>query len=279
MQPLLETAFAKVNLALHVRRRRSDGYHDLETLFAFVDSGDELSACLAANISLEVIGTFSAGLSDGPDNLVLSVAKLMQSHFGVTHGATLKLEKRLPVASGIGGGSADAAAAARLLNRLWRLEASSGQLEQLLAPLGADIPACVQSITVRGDRTGAVLSAVSNDDVAHLPILLVNPLVAVATGAVFAGWNGIDQGALAAGTALEVALAGRNDLERPAISICPPIVEVLAVLEATKPTLARMSGSGATCFAIYDTATARDAAISKVKLAHSAWWALAGALR
>jgi 4-diphosphocytidyl-2-C-methyl-D-erythritol kinase len=279
MQPLLETAFAKVNLALHVRRRRSDGYHDLETLFAFVDSGDGLSACLAANISLEVSGPYSAGLSDCPDNLVLSVAKLMQSHFGVTHGAALKLEKRLPVASGIGGGSADAAAAARLLNRLWGLEASGSQLEQLLAPLGADIPACVESITVRGDRKGTALSAISNDDVAHLPILLVNPSVAVATGAVFAGWDGIDRGALADGLALEVALAGRNDLERPAISICPSIVDVLAVLEATKPTLARMSGSGATCFAIYDTSTARDAVLSEVKSAHPGWWALAGVLR
>lgn len=279
MQELSETAFAKLNLALHVRRRRADGYHDLETLFAFLDSGDELSACLAEQISLEVSGPFGNGLSSGNDNLVSRVAVLMRSHFGVPLGAAVKLNKKLPVASGVGGGSADAAAAARLLNRLWGLGASNRKLEDLLAPLGADIPACVQSRTIHGEGTGTILTAAAGDETAKMPILLVNPMSPVATGPVFAGWDGIDRGALERGPPLATALAGRNDLEEPAISICPEIATVMTALQNTNPVLARMSGSGATCFAIYRTIKAREVAQTDVKAAHPDWWTLAGALR
>jgi 4-diphosphocytidyl-2-C-methyl-D-erythritol kinase len=279
MQGVSETAYAKINLALHVRRRRSDGYHDLETLFAFVDSGDELSAHLSDRISLDVTGRFGGGLGNGRDNLVVQVAELLQLHFNVSQGVALKLDKKLPVASGIGGGSADAAAAARLLNRLWRVDATDSQLEELLAPLGADIPACVQSRTIRGEGTGTTLAAVVDDDIAALPVLLVNPALPLATGPVFAGWDGVDRGALTQGPALQVALSGRNDLECPAIAICPPIAAVLELLKTTNPILARMSGSGATCFALYSDANARDAAQSDVKTAHPDWWTLSGTLR
>jgi 4-diphosphocytidyl-2-C-methyl-D-erythritol kinase len=279
IQGLSETAFAKINLALHVRRRRKDGYHDLETLFAFVDSGDELSAHLADRISLDVAGPFGDELGNGQDNMVIRVATYLQLYFNISNGVALKLNKNLPVASGIGGGSADAAAAARLLNRLWRLDATDSQLEELLAPLGADIPACVQSQTMRGEGTGTTLSAVAGNDVANMQVLLVNPVLPVATGAVFKGWDGVDRGALAQGAALQVALTGRNDLENPALAICPPIVNILEILKATNPVLARMSGSGATCFALYNNANARNAAQSDVKAAHPDWWTLSGALR
>lgn len=279
MHELRETAFAKINLALHVKRRRGDGYHDLQTLFAFLDSGDGLSAQLAEQLSLEVSGPFAQGLSDGSDNLVSRVASLMRSHFGVSAGAALKLNKRLPVASGIGGGSADAAATARLLNRLWGLNAGDSELQELLAPLGADIPACVQSRTVRAEGTGTVLTAVAQDTISNIPALLVNPMIPVPTGAVFASWNGIDKGALEQGSPLAAALAGRNDLEVPAISICPEIATLLNALGRTDPVLARMSGSGATCFAIYMTTHARDVAQYAIRNEHPDWWSLAGALR
>ena len=175
-----ETAFAKINLALHVRRRRDDGYHELETLFAFVDDGDRITAEPADEISLSISGRFGAGLSD-TDNLVVRAAERIKGHFGVRQGAAIGLEKRLPVASGIGGGSADAAATARLLNRLWRIGADYGELERLLAPLGADVPACVRSKTVYGEGVGAELSQVSDEDITGRAVLMVNPLKPVST--------------------------------------------------------------------------------------------------
>ncbi len=123
-----ETAYAKINLALHVRRRRADGYHDIETLFAFAADGDRLSATEAKTLSLRIDGPFGDGLSPDDDNLVLRAARRMQQHFNVETGAAIQLDKRLPIASGIGGGSADAAATARLLNILWRLGATEAEL-------------------------------------------------------------------------------------------------------------------------------------------------------
>ena len=265
---MIETAYAKINLALHLRARRDDGYHELETLFAFVDAGDVLSARAAAQDELRTVGEFAQQLTDPFGNIV---AQALQA---LPHGPgwAVTLEKNLPVAAGLGGGSADAAAVFRMV------EAQSGlpaDWHARAAKLGADVPACVRSVTCIGRGTGTDLEEIASD-LAGMPVLLVNPRQPLSTGPVFAGWDGVDHGPLPQGSARAIALAGRNDLEPSAIGLCPVIAEVLAALDRTEPLLARMSGSGATCFALYDSAAARDAALEKM---NPAWWTLAGALR
>jgi 4-diphosphocytidyl-2-C-methyl-D-erythritol kinase len=276
---LFETAYAKINLALHIRGHRLDSYHELDTLFAFVNSGDELSAEDSPSISLSVTGPFAEGLSDGGDNLVLRAARHIQTSYGITKGAAITLNKRLPVASGIGGGSADAAAISRLLNRLWGINASHYELAKLLAPLGADIPACVASILVRGQGIGTELTPFEDATLQDSPVLLVNPLKPVATGSIFAAWDGVDKGALSGKSALNIALSGRNDLQAPALKLCPEIGDVLTSLRQQDPILTRMSGSGATCFALFSNCHARDEAARIIEHNKPGWWTLKGLLR
>lgn len=263
-----ETAYAKINLALHVRRRREDGYHELETLFAFVDAGDRLSVTPAAQDELRTVGEFDGVLTDPFDNIVMKALSALPR----PQGWAVTLEKNLPVAAGLGGGSADAGALFRLVEREnglpddWAARA---------ARLGADVPACVSSLTCVGRGTGTELEPVAND-LAGTPVLLVNPRIPLSTGPVFAGWDGVDRGPLPQGELRTIALTGRNDLEAPALALCPAIGDVLLALRETAPWLARMSGSGATCFALYDTPAARDAAQAAMR---SEWWTMAGALR
>lgn len=264
-----ETAYAKINLALHVRAREADGYHRIETLFAFAEDGDLLRAEEADGLSLEITGPFAGALGNGPDNLVLRAAEAL----GAGRGAALTLDKRLPIASGIGGGSADAAAALRLLRRLWSLDVSDEALAGIGAGLGADVPACVYSRLLRGDGRGDRLVP-AGEEWSATPLLLVNPGVAVPTGAVFRGWDGVDRGPL--GDPLE----GRNDLEGPALAIAPVIAEVLKALrDAPGVLLSRMSGSGATSFALFANEAARDAAADALRSAQPDWWQLATRLR
>jgi 4-diphosphocytidyl-2-C-methyl-D-erythritol kinase len=263
-----ETAYAKINLALHVRRRREDGYHELETLFAFVDAGDLLSASPAEADSVTTLGEFAGGLDNPFDNLV---AKALTS-LPRPQGLVVTLEKNLPVAAGLGGGSADAGAVFRIVEALHGLP---DDWPARAAKLGADVPACVLSRTHIGRGTGTEQEAVE-DDLAGMPVLLVNPRVPLSTGPVFKAWDGEDRGALPEGPASKIAREGRNDLEAPAIALCPVIAEVLAGLQSTAPWLARMSGSGATCFALYESIAARDAAAAAIP---SNWWTMAGRLR
>ena len=263
---LEEAAPAKLNLALHVRGKRADGYHDLETIFAFTEFGDRLSAEPAATLTLAVEGPFAADVPAGKDNLVLRAARALGAS-----GARLRLTKNLPVASGIGGGSADAAAALRLLNRLWGSGHSLDVLARIGAAIGADVPACVYSRSLRGEGKGDTLVPVEMG-LAGTPVLLVNPRVGVSTAAVFAAWDGLDRGPLS-----DVA-SGRNDLQAPAMRISPAIREVLAALEAAPGALpARMSGSGATCFARFADHAACKAAAAR--LADRAWWVCATQFR
>jgi 4-diphosphocytidyl-2-C-methyl-D-erythritol kinase len=280
MRPVLyETAFAKINLALHVRRKRGDGYHELETIFAFADHGDRLTAEPADTLQLAIRGPFAEGLSTS-DNLILRAAEILRSHYAISAGASITLDKRLPVASGIGGGSADAAAAARLLNRLWKIKAKDAELAQLLAPLGADIPACVSSRTALGSGLGTELHLLDGSDISGRPLLLVNPLKPVSTAAVFQAWDGVDRGALSDGGAWHAALSGRNDLLAAAVAVCPVIAEILVRLgKFEAASLVRMSGSGATCFAIFDSIDERDAAQAVIANACPAWWTMASSLR
>ena len=246
-----ETAFAKVNLALHVRARGGDGYHRIETLFAFCEDGDIVSAAPSEELSLAVTGPFAASLAGEGDNLMLQAARAL----GRT--ATLTLDKRLPVAAGLGGGSADAAAVLRLLG--------SGEEAARLAPdLGADVPACLLSRTARGTGRGDEIVPVDMPGLSGTPILLVNPGLALSTAAVFAGWDGRDRGPLGAWE------AGRNDLAPAAIALVPQIAEVLDALGDAR--IARLSGSGATCFGIYDGRAERDAAAARIRASHPSWW-------
>jgi 4-diphosphocytidyl-2-C-methyl-D-erythritol kinase len=266
-----EVARAKINLALHVRGREPDGYHRLETLFAFAEDGDGLGVAPADALSLEIVGPFAAALSAEEDNLVLRAARALRERYGVETGAALLLDKRLPVASGIGGGSADAAAALRLLNRFWGVDASEEALLELARPLGADVPACVLSRTCFGTGRGDELVAYDGSAFAGAPLLLVNPSVAVSTAEIFRRWQGRDGGALPADPA-----EARNDLQAPAIAVAPVIAEILAALaEAPGATLVRMSGSGATCFAVFGSEAARDAARARIAAARPGWWLLA----
>jgi 4-diphosphocytidyl-2-C-methyl-D-erythritol kinase len=271
---LSEEAPAKLNLALHVRSRRDDGYHELETLFAFTEFGDTLTAEPAAGLSLTVTGPYAAEAGTGGDNLVMRAATALAAGAGVPADAALTLDKRIPVAAGLGGGSADAAAALRVLNRLWRLDWSEAWLESLGSTLGADVPACVRARPSLGRGRGERLYDWSAD-LDGTPLLLVNPRVAVPTGPVFAAWDGVDHGRLYPNRPLDRL---RNDLTAPAIAIAPVIADVLAALTATDGAqLVRMSGSGATCFALYETAAHRDAAAGA--LGSKNWWIAATTLR
>ena len=267
----LETAYAKINLALHVRRRRDDGYHDIETLFAFAQHGDQLQASLSDRLDLTIDGPFGSGLSVGDDNLVMQAAHRLRAHFSITNGASMRLTKNLPIASGIGGGSADAAAAARLLNRLWNIQASEQELADILAPLGADIPACVFSRTSFGSGTGTALILRDDTAVPARHLLLVNPLQSVSTAAIFTAWDGKDKGPIERGDIWQATLSGRNDLEPIAAGICPAITDILDVLARANPLMARMSGSGATCFALFNEAKDLEAAKA---LLDPRWWSM-----
>ena len=279
MTLMRETAFAKVNLALHVRRRRSDGYHDLESLFAFARDGDELVLESEGKWGLTIDGPFAAGLSTGPDNLVLRAGAGMASAFDKESGGQFRLTKNLPVASGIGGGSADAAAALRLLARLWRIDVADPRIVQIAAGLGADVPACLLSYPVRGEGVGDALLPLA-DTLSGMPLLLANPGIPLGTGEVFARWDGVDRGALGEGEPLATALDGRNDLTEPAIQLVPEIGDLLAMLETLSGViLARMSGSGATCFALFESDVARDIGAAMVRLAMPSAWVMPTALR
>ena len=267
-----EPAPAKLNLALHVRGKLPDGRHVIETLFAFCTDGDTLSGESFEGTMLSVTGPMAGQLDPNEENIVSRAAWLLsekRGHDFLDGGALLTLDKRLPVASGIGGGSADAGAALRLLTRLWKMDPDHAVA---VAPrLGSDVPACLLSMTARGDGAGDELVLVDDLTISGTPVLLVNPLVPLSTAAVFARWDGVDRGPL------DAWREGRNDLEAPAHALVPAIGNILDWL-ALQPgaNFIRMSGSGATCFALFDDEEARDAAAAACP---DQWWRLASFLR
>lgn len=276
MTVISETAFAKINLALHVRVRRPDGYHEIETLFAFCADGDQISVEPANELLLSITGPFGDGLPVDEGNLVLRAALAIREHFGVKKGAQIILDKRLPIAAGLGGGSADAAAAARALNRLWELNADDAALISAIGPLGADVAVCVASQSALGKGLGDQLSVPPADMPGPgAPILLVNPLKPCPTGAVYKGWDGADRGSLA------ISRAGwRNDLTPSAIAQVPEIGEALYLLDDMgTASLVRMSGSGATCFALFDSLADRDEAQAEIAAHQPGWWTMSSVLR
>lgn len=268
---MLETAYAKINLALHVRRRRDDGYHELETLFAFVDAGDTLTARAADQDTLTTTGEFAGGIDNPFDNLVAKALAALPR----PQGLDITLEKNLPVAAGLGGGSADAGAVFRLVEQLHRLP---DDWQARAAKLGADVPCCVRSETVIGRGTGADLVP-TKSDLTGTPVLLINPRVPLSTAPVFKAWDGRDEGPLPEGSVRDIAMYGRNSLESPAADIVPAIDDVIEQLRATDAWIARMSGSGATCFALFADPEARDDAAASIQKKRPDWWQLAGKLR
>lgn len=264
-----DTGWAKVNLALRVRRRRDDGYHEIETLFAFVDAGDGVEL-VAGGDGLTIDGPFAEGLAADDGNLVLRAAKAWGGD-----PAGFRLTKSLPIAAGLGGGSADAAAALRLLAQRDNVSHGDPRLLDIAAQLGADVPACIASTTCRGEGVGDLLTSVTIEGLSGTAILLTNPRIACLTGAVFAGWNGVDREPLG-----EDFRAGRNDLTEPAIAVVPEIATILAVLsDMPGANLVRMSGSGATCFALFDDDDAMAEAEARINGYYPGWWTLAGHLR
>lgn len=263
-----EPAPAKLNLALHVRGKLPDGRHWLETIFAFCTDGDRLEVEEADELSLEIGGPFAGELST-TQNLVLDAATALRDAAGVQAGAQLFLTKNLPIASGIGGGSADAAATLRLLTRLWKLDPAHAS--RVAPRIGSDVPACLLSMLARGEGAGDELRLIDDPLTGGTPVLLVNPGVPLSTRDVFAAWDGIDRGSL------NDWREGRNDLEAPARSLVSEIGELLDWLkDRDGATFVRMSGSGATCFAMFGTGEAMEEAAAACP---SEWWQLATFLR
>jgi 4-diphosphocytidyl-2-C-methyl-D-erythritol kinase len=266
---------AKVNLYLHVTGKRADGYHLLDSLAVFPAAGDVVAAAPAAALSLEIQGPFGAVLRAEQDNLLLRAARLLAPG----RGAALRLDKNLPVASGIGGGSADAAAALQVLSELWGVQAD---LPALALQLGADVPVCLAARPARMQGIGEMLAPAPA--LPDFGMVLVNPGVAVPTPAVFKARQGsfTPPPALPAAWADADAMAAdlsacTNDLQDAAIGIAPVIGEVLAALSALPGAkLARMSGSGATCFAVFATPAAAQAAAAQIE--RPGWWRWGGGL-
>lgn len=270
-----EAARAKINLFLHVGERRDDGYHPLQSLVVFTELGDRLSAEKSDTLSLEVSGPFAASLAGDSDNLVLKAARAL----GAKAGAKLSLTKNLPVASGIGGGSADAAAALRLLSSFWNLNRDETSLAAHAAQLGSDVPVCLQSRPCWMEGRGEIVTPLAS--LPPLSLLLVNPGVAVSTKAVFAGLESRSGAAMKLPSGrfhdmadlLRFLDTTRNDLEAPARKLEPVIGEVLGALAGLPGTLfARMSGSGATCFGLFPDDESSNRAASLLAATHPGWW-------
>jgi 4-diphosphocytidyl-2-C-methyl-D-erythritol kinase len=277
----VRSAHAKVNLWLNVVGRRHDGYHLLDSLVAFVDLADTLDVRPSDRLSLELAGSQAAGLAADPDNLVLKAARLLADRAGVAPRATIRLGKHIPVAAGLGGGSADAAAALRALSELWRVALPEEELFDLAASLGADVPMCLAGHTALVSGIGERLQPAP-----ALPptaILLVNPGTPLPTRDVFEARRGPFSTAVPVTQPwhdlpeLVTALVRRgNDLSDAAISLRPAIAEVLTFLHNSRGArYAAMSGSGATCFALYDSLGAAQRASASMP---PAWWRHAGAL-
>jgi 4-diphosphocytidyl-2-C-methyl-D-erythritol kinase len=278
-----EKAPAKVNLTLHVLGRRADGYHDLESLVAFAGVGDVVTLTPGAALALNVSGPTAAAAGDVADNLVLKAARALGALVAGLKLGRFALSKRLPVAAGLGGGSSDAAAALRLLARANAIALDDPRLLQAARATGADVPVCLDPRVRRMRGIGEVLSEPL--ELSRLSAVLVNPGVAVSTRDVFAALTLPPVGQAAqsdapAGAALPDEIAkGHNDLEEPAIELEPVIAEVLAVLRKLPSCrLARMSGSGATCFALFDTTAAANAGARSLRVGYPAWWVRATTL-
>jgi 4-diphosphocytidyl-2-C-methyl-D-erythritol kinase len=292
-QALIENGHAKVNLTLRVVGRRMDGYHDLESVVAFADCADRLSLTPGPELRLKTSGPLAQACGEASDNLVLKAAQLLAERVPGLRLGAFHLEKVLPVAAGIGGGSADGAAALRLLARANGLAVDDGRLIEAAKMTGADVPVCLVSRACVMTGIGETLLPLV---LPKMPCVMVNPRVAVATQEVFEAL-GLRNGEFLVGVSdvleasgwpqedgsiadwIEALSAAGNDLEAPARRVQPVIGEVLSSLRATDGAgLARMSGSGATCFAVFENDADALRAAQKIRLDHPQWWVHAGTL-
>jgi len=277
---------AKLNLYLHVLGRRADGYHLLDSLVAFADVGDEVTAAPAAALSLALEGPFAPALAgEKPDgNLVWRAAIALAGRAGRAPAVALTLRKNLPVASGIGGGSSDAAATLAALAELWQLDLSSPRFADLAAALGADVPVCLLGRTAWLGGVGEAVTPAPALPAAW--VVLANPGVAVSTPAVFKAREGafsaparFEAGAPDAAALASLLQARRNDLTEAAISVAPEISDVLQALQSLPDALVvRMCGSGATCFALFATEAAARNGAQRLAATHPRWWTAAARL-
>jgi 4-diphosphocytidyl-2-C-methyl-D-erythritol kinase len=293
MPALIEEGRAKVNLSLRVVGRRTDGYHDLESVVAFADCADRLTLEPGGELKLVTTGPLAAACGDAADNLVFKAAKLLADAVPNLKLGAFALDKVLPVAAGIGGGSADAAAALRLLARLNDLPLDDPRLQQVALATGADVPVCLLSRACDMTGVGEQLLPLM---LPSMPCVMVNPRLPVATKDVFQAL-GLRNGELLVGATdvfeapawpeegasiadwIDVLETVANDLEAPALRIEPVIGDVLEALrDSAGVKLARMSGSGATCFAIYGATAEAHAASEKICSDHPGWWVHAGTL-
>ena len=281
MNETVETARAKINLALHVTGRRADGYHLIDSLVAFAELGDVLTFRTSNHDSLTISGVFAGELAADANNLVFKARSRLRraaEKRGLPAPRTaIRLEKNLPVASGIGGGSADSAACLRGLMRLWTLTPDDVDLPAIAADLGADVPMCLVSRPLIARGAGEDVTAI--DALPSLPIVLVNPLEAVATADVFEALDNKNNDLLKLpdipddlNGAVAALAATRNDLEAPAVAIAPVIDEVRAALDACHPLFTRMSGSGATCFGIFHDPVEARLAGELLRDKYPYWW-------
>lgn len=293
MGALIEHARAKVNLTLRVVGRRVDGYHDLESMVAFADCADRLSLTVGSELHLVTTGPLAQACGETADNLVFKAAQLLRERVANLKVGSFTLDKVLPVAAGIGGGSADAAAALRLLARANNLAIDDPRLIEVARLTGADVPVCLESRACVMTGVGETLLPLA---LPIMPCVMVNPRIPVATRDVFQAL-GLRSGELLVGFAdvidaaswpeagasledwVEALAAGTNDLEAPATRIQPVIGGVIAALNATNGAwLARMSGSGATCFAVYENTAEAQRAAQQIQLDHPGWWVHPGTL-
>ncbi|MEA2870542.1 MAG: 4-diphosphocytidyl-2-C-methyl-D-erythritol kinase [Hyphomicrobiales bacterium] len=285
---LTEFAPAKINLTLHVLGRRADGYHEIESLVAFADIGDRLTFVPGDTLELEVGGPSAEAAGEGEDNLVLKAARALAEGVDGLRTGRFVLDKQLPVAAGLGGGSSDAAAALRLLARHNNLPLNDPRLHAAARATGADVPVCLDPKARMMRGIGEILSGPIA--LPELPAVLVNPGVAVPTKDVFAALAAPALTAAAqrddfiainadAASLISVLAARRNDLEIPAIKLQPIVADVLRALQATPGCLlARMSGSGATCFALFGSVAAAQDVAQRMQARHPDWWVRAASL-
>ncbi len=283
--PVAEVAWAKVNLTLQVTGRRPDGYHELTSLVVFAEVGDALRLAVADDLSLTIEGCFAPALQGAADNLVLRAAEALRRRAGIRAGAAMILTKNLPVASGIGGGSADAAAALRGLMRLWGVSLPQADLAALALTLGADVPVCLRGAAMVMSGIGERLTPIPA--LPPLWLLLVSPGVPVSTAAVFGALEGRfstlaepQLPPLGLAPLIDWLAARRNDLEAPARRLAPAVDQVLAAL-ARQPAclLARMSGSGATCFGLFEKEADAQQAAAEIARQNATWWVAPALLR
>ncbi|MEM6464171.1 MAG: 4-(cytidine 5'-diphospho)-2-C-methyl-D-erythritol kinase [Pseudomonadota bacterium] len=288
MVEITETAWAKINLALHVTGQREDGYHLIDSLVTFANFGDALSFRESDCDNFSMAGSFASFLPDNGDNLVVGARDYLRNkarELGVPAGpVSIHLEKNLPIASGMGGGSADAAACLRGLSSLWRINSQELDHDELVAQLGADIPMCLSSRPLLARGVGEKTTLI--DWLMALPVVLVNPLVSVSTPDVFAALESKDNQSLhmETDTGSIIGQAGalhatRNDLQGPAQRLQPIIDEVISTMSDERPLLTRMTGSGATCFAIFETLEASHLAAASISDQYPEWWVRCGMTR